>query len=235
MNARHSTGVLFVLMLSAALAQHANADFIEPPMAKPAWWVDPPGGTTRLQYHSFQSDPDNNQAPDYTRNGYEPNPNFPDDWTIDANATYNNVVLGPVDDDWGDGRAMRIGGFPTAFNKRMGNQFVEENIKHYFVEIVWKYDGGIHFGDFDLIVQAPGGSAVTETIDGDMMGEDNNGWRIQRWEGTIDPQPDWEMFRFVPPQDVLVDSVWIGTHCVPEPGTIALLGLGALALFRRRR
>ena len=39
----------------------------------------------------------------------------------------------------------------------------------------------------------------------------------------------------VGPAMIALDEIVIDTICIPEPATIALLGLGGLALIRRRR
>jgi len=62
-----------------------------------------------------------------------------------------------------------------------------------------------------------------------------------RFEGKFryDPQPASELMILVgnldPGQSVCLDQVDIDTHCVPEPTTLGLLGIGALGLLRRRR
>ena len=59
----------------------------------------------------------------------------------------------------------------------------------------------------------------------------------ERWEIFIHPNPESEVI-YIAPRDctAYVDEVVIDTICrVPEPATICLFGLGALALLRRRR
>lgn len=59
----------------------------------------------------------------------------------------------------------------------------------------------------------------------------------ERWEIFIHPNPESEVI-YIAPRDctAYVDEVVIDTICrVPEPTTICLLGLGALALLRKRR
>ena len=60
------------------------------------------------------------------------------------------------------------------------------------------------------------------------------------WHATyhiiIEPNPDSETIYIQPtPCTMYLDELVIDTRCVPEPTTICLLGLGALALLRKRK
>ena len=58
---------------------------------------------------------------------------------------------------------------------------------------------------------------------------------------TINPQPEWERIVFGTdvgsPNGITIDSFHFGTHCVPEPASLAAIatGLAGAALRRRRR
>lgn len=56
------------------------------------------------------------------------------------------------------------------------------------------------------------------------------------WQITMEPNPDFETI-VIQPRDctTYVDEIVIDTICIPEPMTVCLLGLGALALLRKRR
>ena len=54
-------------------------------------------------------------------------------------------------------------------------------------------------------------------------------------EGEIHPQPHYVDLTVTVPGLTSVINIWAGENCVPEPATIALLGLGALSLLRRKR
>ena len=60
-------------------------------------------------------------------------------------------------------------------------------------------------------------------------------WITVAYDFDIQPNPQWEQiglkFNHYPEY---VDQVVIDTWCTPEPGTIALLGLGGVGLLRRR-
>ena len=51
----------------------------------------------------------------------------------------------------------------------------------------------------------------------------------------ITPNPDWEQIQFDLPMGTVVEQIVIDTVSVPEPVTMALLGLGGLVLLKRRR
>lgn len=58
-------------------------------------------------------------------------------------------------------------------------------------------------------------------------------WVLSIYEIIIRPNPPKEWIAIK--GDILVDELGIRTECVPEPATIGLLGLGALALLRSGR
>ncbi|MGA1979030.1 MAG: PEP-CTERM sorting domain-containing protein [Sedimentisphaerales bacterium] len=53
--------------------------------------------------------------------------------------------------------------------------------------------------------------------------------------GEIHPQPDYAYLTVNVPGMTSVTNIWAGELCVPEPATIAMLGLGALSLLRSRK
>jgi len=134
-------------------ASVVQADYMIPPMG-PSWWTLPCDEFTRLQYHSFITDPDLNLDPDYTCDGYTPS--VPDQWTCpDA---YNNVLVPPQLSDWGDGIAILVGD-GEEFSKPMGNLANPSVDKEYWVQIVFKAVDGT-YGTYpelpELDITAPG-------------------------------------------------------------------------------
>jgi len=60
-----------------------------------------------------------------------------------------------------------------------------------------------------------------------------NGWIQTTFIITIWPNPVEEWFTIK--GDIMVDELSINTECIPEPTTLGLFGLGALALLRKRK
>jgi len=91
------------------------------------------------------------------------------------------------------------------------------------------------------IGQAPGVMAIQAFDDDvgsnvlvqriDFGGDGNHAWEWWR----LYPNPDWEFLHINVPEGVIVDQIIIDTQSIPEPATVVLLGLGSLALIRRRR
>jgi hypothetical protein len=59
------------------------------------------------------------------------------------------------------------------------------------------------------------------------------GWTLSVFQINLYPNPPQEWFTIK--GDIIVDHLAIDTRCIPEPATVALLGLGALVVFRRKR
>ena len=51
----------------------------------------------------------------------------------------------------------------------------------------------------------------------------------------IEPNPDWEQIVVAVPMGTIVDQIVIDSISIPEPATLAVLGLGAVGLLRKRR
>lgn len=88
----------------------------------------------------------------------------------------------------------------------------------------------------DIYAEVPGvGGPYWATLEDEetIVGSD---YVHQTWQILIEPNPASEIIYILPGTCVgWVDQIVIDTICVPEPTTICLLGLGALALLRKRR
>jgi len=63
-----------------------------------------------------------------------------------------------------------------------------------------------------------------------------DGYSTAIYQLTIEPNPTWEEIWIRPTNcTTYIDELVIDTICIPEPGTILLLGLGGLSLLKRRR
>ncbi len=218
-----------VLVFSTA----ANAALTIP--APPDWWQFPPDQWTRLQYHSFHTDPNLNLPPDYTYDGYTPSE--PDLWTLPMPPSIMYGVQIPDPQYWpvywagrpgvlNDGTGATLGQ-PATLTKHMGNLHMDTMTKEFYALVIWTGPGTL-----TMVVPSEAGANVTAT----QIAYGDGGWFATILEGTIDPQPDWEDFTFAfSSGGVFLDSIYVGTHCVPEPATCAWLLIGALAGVRRRR
>lgn len=211
-------------------ATSAFGQFVDPPIDRPDWWVHPPDSTTRLQYHSFINNPNNNNPPDYTDNGFVPA--VSDQWTFAG--PLNQPVSPGTTDAYGDSHALLTSDNLT---KLMGNAELLA-VKEWYVSMVWSTQAFLENGTPlpintpILDVTSPGipeQDIIGDGIEKSLTRVRNNTWWVSVWEGTITPQPDQETFDIQFFEPTYVDSIWIGTHCVPEPATclIFIMASGA--------
>ena len=71
------------------------------------------------------------------------------------------------------------------------------------------------------------------TMDMSRSDTTDNGWTLSLFRINLYPNPPEEWITVK--GDIIVDHIAIDTRCVPEPATVALLGLGSLVVFRRKR
>ena len=111
-------------------------------------------------------------------------------------------------------------------------------VKHVWLEMEW---GGNVTPVYSVGVNAdPSGSVVIDDVVSDslpwpdpLLGQfDNKGF-------TLMPNPVWEeltiTFTADPDELLIIDSLHLATECIPEPATLALLGVGGVLLMIRRR
>jgi len=111
------------------------------------------------------------------------------------------------------------------------NYDTENPMKEVWVQITYQADS-IGQGIPLEITATPGLQSVT-LVD---QAQVDTFYYNETYSVILEPNPSFETI-FVSPRNctTYVDQIVIDTICVPEPTTICLLGLGALAMLRRRR
>ncbi len=197
--------VCLVTLLTGAIAFADNVDI--PP------WHGATGST--FQEWDFETEstlPIPN--PDTFNNPYEPPP------SLHVNTIY----------DWIDG-AWPLGEIDVYLpNAQMNGP---DTHKHIWIQLTWQAaekDDNLFLADQPLVSVAPFDDMTMYRNDDKQVVA---GWIHSTFEITIRPNPieEWITIK----GDILVDELVIDTICIPEPATIALLGLGGLALMRKRR
>ncbi len=115
---------------------------------------------------------------------------------------------------------------------------VQLTIPNMLDENLWKIvEVEVAYQGASMIVPSmlsPAGAVLDSTV----YGTDDLGWDEVTYTWHIDPQPALESISLTFIAGVTgvdLNYVEVATVCVPEPATIALLGLGALSLIRRKR
>ncbi len=118
----------------------------------------------------------------------------------------------------------------------MGNLRQDDWTKEFFGVVIWEGPAGASLS-IDVNSEADTTISLTQY---DIVEPTMLNWRATVFEGLIEPQPDWEQFDFtftgLGSAIAVVDSIYVGTQCVPEPSTLVLLlGFGGLCALRYRR
>ncbi len=250
-----AAGVLLLVSLTSA------HEFINPPETDDVI-VPPDGWESSFPYQrnvmvDFGTNPDT--WPDPGANDEIPSA-YQDD-AVDFQDGDNYALQGTNDPDWKDsdwGAGDGVEWFdddPTQQTTRQGmigfydaesqdgfivlhldNDPVARPLKHFYLEMELFSAGGGNLGmpDYDLSVGDVTDYNVTTEVTSD-------GWtRMNVWV-EFQPNPEWEEMSldfFTSPtasSTVLVDYIHIATECVPEPATMTMLAIGAVALIRRPR
>ncbi len=103
--------------------------------------------------------------------------------------------------------------------------------KEIWLQVIWKTE---NLYPFPTMPDEPW-VAVLPFTSMDMSRTDTteSGWTLSLFQINLYPNPPQEWITVK--GDIIVDHLAIDTRCIPEPATVALLGLGALVVFRRKR
>ena len=104
------------------------------------------------------------------------------------------------------------------------------------IRIQMTYSDGTATDDPWLRYQVPGGPILTAAPPVHTELLPDGVYELSIWEIHIEPNPPEETIVILPPFcELYIDEIVIDTRCIPEPGTVCLLGLGVLAFLRKRR
>ena len=162
---------------------------------------------------------------------------------------WENDLIWYSDDPVGSGRTGVIevvGGVALYFANSPRNVMP----KHIWTEIIMRPAPGRTSSQHLQLVDGPLGgygggeqylSSGSELLFSNDLGD---GWISETWYLEISPSPAWEYIGWSqsppyifpdPPEVWYIDEIHIATEAVPEPGTVALFGLGLLGVAARLR
>jgi hypothetical protein len=238
MKARFTKLAVPAALLAALILATTAAVATDFPEGGPSWWKNqfspPNDGATRTQFHSFLDDPNDADAPDYHYDGFTPT--GPDVWLWDGGMLGDFGEAIPEElpghpwHDQGDNAGVHIDA-PGTMSKEMANLSRPNQFKEFFISVLWLDTTTNHDADLTLSIYAPGNPQI-DIIEDYQINIPDSHWRYTVLSGKITPQVDSEMFSLTfDKASPYIDSLWVGTHCVPEPGTIAMLASGALGIL----
>ncbi|MHC4646465.1 MAG: PEP-CTERM sorting domain-containing protein [Planctomycetota bacterium] len=205
------SAVLGVLIVNCAVAEDYNP---------PDWRGDP--GTTFQQWEfstfdgTFQS-----LAPDK----FEANP-------LEVSAGTFSIEYDPPDTDWAPTNRTATGVWrlesPSNITIELQNFDNDNPLKEIWMQLTFAAENQTEPFVSTSPFYTPPMTLSDKVANGDY-------WNVT-YHIIIEPNPASETIWIQPTDCTLyIDEVVIDTICVPEPMTIGLLGLGALALLRKRR
>ncbi len=217
-------GLMAVIAVAVAACPVMADDVIPPP-----WRGEV---STTLQWWEFGTDQPDNIAPD----GPGPLDNGPP-YVVGYLPSTQIVHVEPdptnpnwlETDPWG---SVREGIWPLSgyMDVIVDNHEPPNDVKMVWVQITWHVSDEQHPDEPHLVNLDPSASYGPELIDENLWCND---WKTSVYYWEIEPNPVDEAFRIQ--GDIMVDQLVIDTWCIPEPATLGLLGIGALALVRRRK
>lgn len=211
-----SMSVTLALLLVVSGYTAAVADDIYPP----AWRGQP--GSTMQEWLFSNSIPD--PIADINNNPYgnpiaHPRPGTGQEWV----------------DEWGGRQGIWPLSGTILFD--IPNTPVPNPYKEIWVQITWAKQ--VTSSTPGVVAFLPGGPDIASTLvreiplapTGALSPSDM--WYHSTYKIRIEPNPAFEHVYIT--GTLLVDQVVIDTICVPEPATLAMLGLGGLVMIRRRK
>jgi len=129
-----------------------------------------------------------------------------------------------------DQESGRIGIWPLSgwIDVIVDNHEPPNEVKYVWVQLTWRSQDGASIPELHSLDPAPFlGPDIVDEID------QGFGWKTTIYKWEIRPNPIDELFTIEGMIDV--DQLVVDTWCIPEPATLSLFGLGAIALIRRRR
>ncbi len=202
------------LMLISTCVSWAGPMVTPPPSPGVPWW------NTECQYYAYGWWEDDLYPPD---SGLVSPLDDPDHWA--SNYLTNTQFHARVD-------AGDIGGYQVFI--WLENEYVPDLVKEIFIYIegTSTSDEFPKVGDLYL---GEDGDPIFKGVTSITSNTQDGTWSYII-SGEITPQPSMvKLIGFRVPGLTSVTNIWAGENCIPEPTTICLLGLGGLALLRKRR
>jgi len=100
------------------------------------------------------------------------------------------------------------------------------------------YDAGVDQtgASVDAWLRVEANNEITTGIAPDISTDLGDGYKYSLWKIFIQPNPTEESVIAIPFYcNLYVDAIAVDTICIPEPATLAMLGLGSAMMFIRRK
>ncbi len=196
------------LIIAVILAGMVGPAFAED-LIPPPWRGEP---RTTFAIWEFDT-PDLNPMPNFWDNPFGP----------------PNLIVEPIG-DWDD----IVGAWPLSGMITVEIMNFPEPLewKDIWIQLTWKPEDGA-MTPFPVIEVTDSFGMISPIYDIVEEIQLNEGWLHTTYQTQIFPNPQFEVIMIT--GEIWVDELVIDTRCIPEPATIGLLSVGALALLRRKR